>query len=531
MAADAAKAIAMSDQLHAMAKAALDRGEWRAAQALGARMLARSPADPDAYYTAGVAELRLEQPARAIEYLRRAAILAPAWPEPLAELARAYLSVGMSPVAAEIADRVMAMAPASGVTLDMIGVILGQAGLHDRARAAFEAAVARMPDNAASRFNLASTLAFGGRLDVAEEQLEACLALDPHHWRAHLFLSQLRRQSASHNHLERLRAILAAAPDLQGRFYLNLAIAKELEDIGRYPEAFAHLTAGKTAAGAERGYSSTRDAKAVEEIIKCYPEQVADPEGSDNSEPIFVIGMPRSGTTLVERILSSHPMVRSAGELRNFMVALDAETGSVPGFIFNDAFAERARHIEFGRLATRYLDSIRHLRGTEPHFIDKLPHNFLFAGFVARALPRARIICLRRDAVDTCLSNFRQVFDLRSPYFDYSFDLLDTGRYYLLFDRLMSHWHRVFPNRILEVQYEDLVADQELNTRRLLDFCTLPWDEACLHFERNEAPVATASAVQVREAINANSIGRWRRYEPQLAGLLQLLADGGVGYR
>lgn len=514
-----------------MAKAALDRGEWRTAQAFGAKMLAQSPADPDAYYVAGVAELRLEQPGRAIEYLRRAAILAPAWPEPLAELARAYLSAGMTPVAAELAERVMAMAPASGVTLDMLGVVFGQAGLHERARAAFEAAVKRMPANAASRFNLASTLAFGGDLDAAEEQLEACLALDPHQWRAHLFLSQLRRQTAGRNHLERLRTILAEAPDWQGKFYLNLAIAKELEDLGSYAEAFVHLTAGKSSARAERGYSPARDASAFAEIVKCLAEPVAEQEGDDNAEPIFVIGMPRSGTTLVERILSSHPSVRSAGELRNFMVALDAETGSVPGFIFNEAFAESARQIDYRRLATRYLQSTRHLRGIEPHFIDKLPHNFLFAGFIARALPRAKIICLRRDAVDTCLSNFRQVFDLRSAYFDYSFDLLDTGRYYLMFDRLMSHWQKMFPTRILEVQYEDLVTDQEPSTRRLLEFCGLPWDDACLSFERNQAPVATASTVQVREAMNRKSIGRWKRYEPQLAGLLQLLEDGGIPYR
>ena len=135
---------------------------------------------------------------------------------------------------------------------------------------------------------------------------------------------------------------------------------------------------------------------------------------------------------------------------------------------------------------------------------------------------------LFRSAVDTCLSNFRQVFALKSPYFDYSFDLLDTGRYYLLFDRLMSHWRRVLPGRILEIQYEDLVADQEDNTRRLLDFCGLPWDEACLSFEQNQAPVATASAMQVRNAMNRNSIGRWRHYEAQLSGLLQVLAEGGV---
>ena len=518
----------MNDPISGAASAALDRGDWQAAQMLGARMLARSPGDPQAYYVAGVAESRLERPARAIEYLRRAAILAPTWPEPLAEVSRAYLAMGQVPSAVEVAERVMAMGPGNGVTLDMLGVIFGQAGLHERARAAFQGAVDRLPRNASSRFNLASTLAFSGDLDAAEEQFEACLELDPRHWRAHLFLSQLRRQSDGRNHLERLHAALATETEAQARFYLNLSIAKELEDLGRYGQAFEHLTAGKAAGGAERGYSTARDAAAFEAIAKCFPEPVHEQVGCDNAEPIFVIGMPRSGTTLVERILSSHPMVSSAGELRNFMVALDNSTGGLPGFIFNDAFAERARDIDWPRLGSLYLDSIRHLSGTAPHFVDKLPHNFLFAGFIACALPRAKIICLRRDAVDTCLSNFRQVFALRSPYFDYSFDLLDTGRYYLLFDRLMSHWRRVLPGRILEIQYEDLVANQEENTRRMLGFCGLSWDEACLSFERNQAPVATASAMQVRDAMNRNSIGRWKHYAPQLSGLLQMLAEGGV---
>lgn len=518
----------MNDPIYAVATAALDRGDWQAAQMLGARMLARSPGDPQAYYVAGVAELRLEQPARAIEYLRRAAILAPTWPEPLAEVSRAYLMLGLVPAAVEVANRVMAMMPANGVTLDMLGVIFGQAGLHERAREAFQAAVERLPGSAQSRFNLASTLAFAGELDAAEEQFEACLTLDPRHWRAHLFLSQLRRQSTGRNHLDRLRAALADATEAQAQFYLHLAIAKELEDLGSYEQAFEHLVAGKAAGGAGRGYSTAHDAAAFEAIAKCFQEPADNQDGCDNGEPIFVIGMPRSGTTLVERILSSHPMVRSAGELRNFMVALDSGTGGLPGFIFNEAFAERARDIDWSRLGNLYLDSIRHLSGTAPHFVDKLPHNFLFAGFIARALPRAKIVCLRRDAVDTCLSNFRQVFALKSPYFDYSYDLLDTGRYYLLFDQLMSHWRRVLPGRILEIQYEDLVADQEGNTRRLLDFCGLPWDEACLSFEQNQAPVATASAMQVRDAMNRNSIGRWKHYESQLSGLLQVLAEGGV---
>jgi hypothetical protein len=155
-----------------------------------------------------------------------------------------------------------------------------------------------------------------------------------------------------------------------------------------------------------------------------------------------------------------------------------------------------------------------------------MPLNFLYAGFIAAALPQATIVCLRRDPLDTCLSNFRQLFALEYSYYNYAYDLLDTGRYYRQFDRLMAHWQRVLPGRILEVQYERIVADQEGQTRRLLEFCGLPWEDACLSFERNAAPVSTASAVQVREPLYGSAVGRWRRYEAQLGELKALLESG-----
>lgn len=517
----------MHDPLRAAAFAAIDRGDWRGAQHLGASLLARSPVDPDGHYVIGVAASRLHHLHPAVEHLRRAAILRPAWPEAFAELARAYLTLGNAPGAVELADQAFARSPGRAATLDTLGVIYGQAGLHAKAQSAFAAAVAKAPGNAASRFNLGSTLAFTGQAEAAEAEFEACLDHDPTFWRAYLFLAQVRRQTPERNSLDRLQRALAGAASNEARFYLHMALAKVMEDLGRYEEAFAHLVEGKTAGGAGRGYTSSRDEKVFDTLMQASAEPLPPPTGQV-AAPIFVIGMPRSGTTLVERILSSHSQVQSAGELRNFMVMLERAAGGIPGFIFNPAFAEATRAVDWDALGREYLSSTRHLHGEAPHFIDKLPHNFLFAGFIARALPGARIICLRRDAMDTCLSNFRQVFALNSPHFDYSFDLLDTGRYYLMFDRLMAHWRQALPGRILEVQYEDLVDDQEAQTRRMLAFCGLEWEEACMRFEENAAPVATASAMQVRTPMSRSSIGRWRRYGPQLSDLLQLFSEHGV---
>jgi hypothetical protein len=241
--------------------------------------------------------------------------------------------------------------------------------------------------------------------------------------------------------------------------------------------------------------------------------------------------MPRSGTTLVDRILSSHSEVQSAGELGHFATALH-RAGKVRAQSLEESIAllDRAfdRWEEVGRT---YIASTRPVTGRTPRFVDKLPHNFLYAGFIAQSLPNAKLVCVRRNPMDTCLSNFRQLFAPESPYHRYSYDLLDTGKYFLRFERLMRRWHQLFPGRILEVSYEDLVDSQESVTRDLLGFCGLEWEGACMAFQDNEAPVPTASAVQVRSGMNRSSVARWKRYESELVELRRLLANGGIQIR
>jgi tetratricopeptide (TPR) repeat protein len=514
--------------LQQRAIAALDRGDWAVARDLGARLLQAAPGHRS-FLIAGVAASRLRDWPRALDHLRQASRLDPHDPETAVELARTLLSAGLIPEATAAAERAAVACAGDAGRMNTLGVIFGQSGMHERALDSFRAAVRLSGGNdARSRFNLGTSLAFAGDIPGAEAEFEASLALDPTNWRAYLLRSHLRRQMPDSNHLAALRGVLASNREPLPQTFVNLAIAKELEDLGAYDESFAHLVAGKTAGGRGRNYSTARDFAFFRAMLTCFPEPVPTPPDFGSDEPIFVIGMPRTGTTLVERILSNHPDVHSAGELRNFVVALSQVCGGTPNFMFDPRFQERVAALDWQALGERYLASTRPLTGHTPRFVDKFPQNFLYAGFIARALPRARIVCLRRGAADTCLSNFRQLFALESPYFDYSFDLLDTGRYYVMFDQLMAHWKRVLPGRIMELSYEALVDNQEQETRRLLEFCGLTWNEACLRFEDNAAPVATASTVQVREPMNRRSIGRWRRYEEQMSGLVALLAAHGV---
>lgn len=514
---------------YAQAVDALNRGHWQQARALADSLLPVAAGHAGVHFVAGVAALQMGMLPAALGHLETSVRLNPSRPDYAAQWARALSSAAMTREALEVAQRALAQGPKDPMTLDTLGVVFTLANAHAEAAQAFRGAVAAQPGIASYRFNLATSLSILGDMAGARLEYEACLARDPRYGKAHLALAQLDRQTMQSNHVERLSALLdRAGGDRDARMYLNLALAKELEDLGRVAESFGHLRLGKQAGGEGRHYSSGRDRAMFDAIIGAFPDVVDATGGCDSDEPIFVIGMPRSGTTLVERILSSHPQVHSAGELQNFGVLLKRMSGSRTPALLDADTLRGAAAIGPAELGRAYIESTRPGTGRTPRFIDKLPHNFLYAGHIARALPRARIVCLRRDPVDTVLSNFRQLFSLSSQHYDYSFDILDTARYYLQFERLMAHWRRVLPGRILEIGYEDIVGDQEASTHRLLEFCGLPWEEACLAFERNDAPVATASLAQVRSPLYRTSMRRWKRYEPQLAEVLALLREGGV---
>jgi tetratricopeptide (TPR) repeat protein len=518
-----------SHELLAQAEAALGRGDTRQAGELAARLLQVEPNHAHAHYLVGVAAMDVRQMPKALEHLHRAASMLPRQPDYAVQFAKALARAHRTGEALQVANVALALSPNHALMLDTLGTVYTQCHAHERAASVFRRAVALAPSNPICHFNWATSLLFNGNVDQAESELEACLALAPHYWPAHGVLSRLRRQSQSSNHIERLLDLAKqTVGDPAAQMQLNLALAKEYEDLGDYAEAFEHLRIGKSVNRDARNYTTDRDEAIVRAMIRAFPEPGSQPTGCQTDEPIFIMGMPRSGTTLLERILSSHPEVYAAGELENFGVMLERLSGGRSPVMLDLGVIERARHVNWEQLGDLYLSSTRPATCLKPRFIDKLPHNFLYAGFIANALPNARILCLRRNPLDTCLSNFREPFAETSPFHGYSFDLLDTGRYYVLFDQLMAHWKRVLPGRILEVDYEELVGDQEASTRRLLEHCGLPWNDACLHFERNRAPVSTASSVQVRAPIYRSAMHRWKKYEAQLTGLRELLTNAGI---
>lgn len=517
-------------QLRTQLIAAFQQQAWLRVQRLADELLSLTPRDDDALFFAGIARMELQQPTQALEHLHAATRLAPDRPDFATQYAKALAMTRQLSKARIAADRALALSPDHPSMLDTLGVVYTQANALEQAATAFRRAVALAPDFAPYRFNLAYALIAVGDSQGAEHELETSIRLEPRHWLAHLSLAQLRRQGQNDNHLDRLRSLLSRyGNDVHAQIYLNMAAAKEYEDSADYARAFEHYVKGKAAARHARPYSIRRDETMFDNLMRGFAGiDAAAPCGDPTDEPIFVIGMPRTGTTLLERIISSHPDVYSAGELQNFPAALQAASGSPSPILLDPEINRRTRHIDWQRLGAAYLASTRPATSGQPHFVDKLPHNFLYAGFIARALPRAKLICLRRDPIDTCLSNFRHLFEQESSFYDYSCDLLDTGRYYVLFDRLIAHWQRVLPGRILEMPYESLVNSQESSTRDLLAFCELRWDDACLHFEDNPAPVNTPNAWQVRAPMFRTALERRKHYVPQLAGLRTLLEQAGI---
>jgi tetratricopeptide (TPR) repeat protein len=511
---------------------AYEQGNAALAGQLAVQALQSDPHHAQAHYLAGLACLDTRQLNRALEHLNRAVALNGKSAEYTTHFARALAQAYRYSEALQIANIAYALTPAHPLTLDALGGVYMQCNAYERADALFQRAVALMPENAMCRLNAAVTHTFTGDLAAAEAQFDACLERMPTLWRAYGLRSRLRRQTADHNHIDALQALLAAhTDDIDAQIHLHGALGKEYEDLGDYAKAFEHMSLGKAAARPRVAYEPRQDSAMVDALIKAFPDVVPTGTGYGSDEPIFIVGMPRSGTTLVERILSSHPAVYSAGELMNFGVQVQRLAPEDIPARLDPTLIVQSHRLDWERLGLLYVDSTRPQTALKPRFIDKLPHNFLYLGLIAKALPKAKLICLRRHPLDTCLSNFRESFAEDSSFHRYSFDLLDIGRFYIQFDRIMAHWHKVLPGRVLQVDYETLVAEQASTTRQLLAHCDLAWNDACLDFQRNPAAAATASTAQVREPMHRRAVGRWESYQPWLGPLQQLLEQAGIDTR
>ena len=369
-------------------------------------------------------------------------------------------------------------------------------------------------------------LTYVGRIEEAKDSFERCIRRAPEIGQAHWFLAHVGRSTAAENHVDRLRSWIAR-PQLPANERTSFAFAlhKELDDLGDADGAWDAL---QQACRAKRGaldYAAADSRALVDDLIAMPVEKAGANTPSNGKTPLFIVGMHRSGTTLLEQLLDGSPQVRGVGELYDFTSAMRYATDHHCKGVIDASIVQRAPGVDFVDVGRRYLEGMAWRLGDEAFFTDKLPSNFLNIGFICRALPGAKILHMVRDPVETCFSNLRELFSDANPY---SYEQTELADYFLQYRRLMAHWHAAWPDRILDVDYAELTCDPEAVMRRVAAFCGIEYVDAMRDPRSSTRAVATASAVQVRDRVVRREVPKWVPYARHLQPLIAALRQGGV---
>lgn len=530
---DEAIALAAHDPLIAEAGRALAAGQLAVAERLLRARLAEAPDDVPALLLLAEIALALGIAAEAEALIGKALALAPAYAEARLRLATVLAQQNRPLDAIAALDSVPARGPARIEALLAKSAILGQIGRYDEARALLEAERADFagePRLWLAYGNLLKTIGRGADSIAAYRR---ALEGDPGSGEAYWSLANVKSGVLDEADVAAIEAALADSPSPARALHLHFALGQALEDRGDYRRAFAHYAEGNRLRRAQLPYDPAENAEQVRRQIALFtPDFLGRRAGSGDGarDPIFILGLPRSGSTLIEQILASHSEVEGTAELPvvpMLIQGLLAERWRDPGARYPDILAalDPERLAELGR---RYLDSARLYRKTgRPLFIDKLPNNWLNIGFIHLILPNARIVDARRHPLACGFSNFKQHFAQGQAF---AYDLADIGHHYRDYLALTGHYDRVLPGRIVRVVHEELVDDPEAGIRRLLELLDLRFDPACLRFHENERAVRTASAAQVRRPISRSGLDQWRNFEPWLGPLEAALGPAVASY-
>ncbi|MCX7302908.1 MAG: sulfotransferase [Hyphomicrobiales bacterium] len=506
------------------AKQMHERGDHAGAQKLCAEVLTRDPKSTRALMLAGSIARSLKDLRVAIEMFRRAVARQPNSPDLLFMLASIYCEDRDFEPGIKAFERGLAMRPNSPGVISDLARAYFETGQIERSIPLYEKALLLAPTDRSIRESYAEALSSAGRMEEAAALLRKNIASGFHIGLSYKRLAETQKFTADPPELGSIRSELARAGlAAQEVADLNHASGKILNDLGRYGEAVDYFQRGKLAIGVGFNLASAR--RSFDTLISSFTPELFTAKagiGNPSEVPVFILGMPRSGTSLAEQICASHPAVFGAGELVKLGKALRAKGYGLPDDVTAVKSPEALTGEEANSIAGDYLEFLRRKSPTAARIVDKMPHNFLRIGFIALLFPNARIIHCTRDPIDTCVSCFMTTFNDKHGY---NTDLHTLGLYYREYDRLMRHWKSVLPGRIHECSYEALVADTETETRRMIDYLGLPWDDACLRFYATQRSVATPSRWQVRQPIYGSSVKRWKNYEDKIEPLIEALGD------
>jgi hypothetical protein len=414
--------------------------------------------------------------------------------------------------------------------LSQLAFLSSRLEMHKEAEKLYQSLIRLEPRNGGHWYNLATMQRFQGQFKKAETSLDKAIELNPNDYDAYELRSGLHKQTPAANHIFEMEKLLNDGIKLpSGEVRVCYALAKELEDLDDSEHSFEMLERGATVRRQHLNYNIDDDLQTIKSIQTCFSAELfaRDEPGFSNDEPIFIIGLPRTGSTLIEQVLASHPKVIAAGELNNLALQMIQQVRDQTGTQnpTQQKLVQLSTRLDFQRLGKAYIASTRPQTGQSAHFIDKMPLNFLYAGLIHLVLPAAKIIHVSRHPMDTCYAIYKRLFQDGYPW---SYNLEEIASYFSAYQRLMTHWDTVMPGVIYRVTYEDFIGNLEKEARKLLNYCELEWDPKCLRFYESKATSTTASASQVRQPVYQSSVNRWEQYEKQLSPLKNRLEELGV---
>ena len=511
------------------ARMLIGQKNWQGAASIAGQMQQQFSESAEGFFIGGMVAKNTRRLTAAIQQFTTALEKDEARHDAAIELAELYTSQSRFSDALKLLDKYQAKLTDSSYYLLLAAKVFTWLGLHERAWQALNQANKVQPETDSILARLAECAVLLGRIDVAEPIYQRLIKKYPHFQKHHYDYSKLKR-AENDEHVKQMRQMLQQnGQPPQNNIYLYYALGKELEDLQQWQEAFSYYEQAGSAILSNAKYTVDNDINPIDDVIRlCNREWVnsavpATKSASDNhATPVFIVGLPRTGTTLIERVLASHAEIESADETFFFPTAINHEAGIERFNEIDSALITRAADSDLHSVAQRYLEMVNYLLSGKSHFIDKYPFNFLLLGFIAKAFPNAKLIYLHRQPLDACFAMFKQ------SYFEFSYSLDDLGKYYAAHDRLRKHWFEILGDRLIEVSYEEFVTSPESSTRQLLDRLGMNFDPACLEFYNNPAASATASTLQVREKVHTRSVGKWQHFANELAPLASFLEQKGI---
>jgi tetratricopeptide (TPR) repeat protein len=497
--------------------ARMGRGDLAGAAAMAARCRASWPAAAAGWLLGSIAALLAEDAETALSLIEERLHIDAHDAQCLLQKAECLLALGRRDPSLAAAAAAADAAGCEIMSLDAVGEFLYHAGDYAAALKVYMQATATSPRDPTLLAKRADVHRVLGDFDRAAADYQAVLAIAPGTPKALKALAELGRQSVRDNTITAMEAALAAAsPGSKDAAILHFGLAKSYEDLQDHARSWQHLTEGNRIERARLQYEPSLDRAFIDRLIAEFGDLETAYPDTTGERPIFIVGIPRTGTTLVERIIGSHSQVHSAGEITAWSDAIDSAAQKNGGALGT---------LNCGLLAADYLARCRPMRGDRPRFTDKLLTNFFHCALILRAFPRAHIVHVTRHPLAACHAIYRTRFNGTYPF---AYDLSEIAEFYVGYSRLMAHWQRVLPGRILDVAYEDVVAELAATTRRMLEWLELPFEAGCLDFHRNPTPVKTTSSVQVRQPLYDSSIHVWRHHAAQLAPIRHRLEAAGI---